>query len=82
MLVWLPYYTRPPRRNTCARDGGPTTISFQITLIAIVEFFEVSLLRVFFLHFCHLSHAGVVHHEEVHLKVVRASSLDLKSKLS
>ena len=52
MLVWLPYYTRPPRRNTCARDGGPTTISFQITLIAIVEFFEVSLLRVFFLHFC------------------------------
>jgi len=24
-----------------------------------------------------LSHAGVVHHEEVHLKVVRARSLDL-----
>ena len=74
MLVWLPYYIRPPHRNTCAHDGGPRTVFFRSLSLPSLSFLT------FLIFLIHLSHAGVVHHEEVHLKVVRARSLDLNTQ--
>ena len=76
MLFWSPYYIRPPHRNTCAHDGGPRTVFFRSLSLPSLSFLTFLIGGFIF----HLSHAGVVHHEEVHLKVVRARSLDLNKK--